>query len=140
VKEGSAAKSNRSRADRKREAITSAAIECVRKNGASAVSVDDIAVCAGVSRRTFYRFFSGRRAIMETVLLMRARDSAVRLKEIVDRCESFEDAIIIGITEAIKHIRQDKIYLSVLESERILLLELETKVHAKSLEQIILSV
>ncbi len=77
---------------------------------------------------------------METVLLMRARNSAVRLKEIVDRCESFEDAIVIGTIEALRHIRQDKIYLSVLESERILLLELETKVHAKSLEQINLGI
>jgi AcrR family transcriptional regulator len=133
-------KAGPSREDRKREAITSAAILCIQKNGAAAVSVDDIAVRAGVGRRTFYRFFSGRRAIMEAVLLMRARNSAERLKKVVGDCVTFEDAIVRGTIEALRHVREDKVYLSVLESERILLLELETKVHAKSLEQINLSI
>jgi AcrR family transcriptional regulator len=141
-KNKTAGKSNAvaSRLTAKMEAITSAAIVSIRKNGAAQLSVDDLAVAAGVSRRTFYRFFDGRSAIMETILLMRMRESAIRVKAALKCCKSFEEEIIVGTIEALRLLREDKVYRSIAESESHLMLEIETNVRSKSLEQIFLGI
>lgn len=124
----------------KGEALKLAAIQCIRKYGASKVSVDDIAAAAGVGRRSFYRFFDGRQAIMEAILVERMEASAVEVKTLLGRCKNFEEAIIAGTIESLRLLRKDKIYNSIAASERNLMLALEHDKRGALLGRIMLSV
>jgi AcrR family transcriptional regulator len=103
--------------------IKVAAVECIRRFGARKVSVEDIAKAAGVSRRTFYRFFPGRRALMEAVVLDRLRIMADGVADVLARCTDFEDAIVTASLETMHMARADRIYTSIVEEDRTLMLE-----------------
>jgi len=103
--------------------IKVAAVECIRRFGARKVAVEDIAKAAGVSRRTFYRFFSGRRAVMEAVVLDRLRIMADGVAQVLAHCSDFEDAIVTGSLETIHMARADRIYASIVEEDHTLMLE-----------------
>ena len=111
------------RAEGRERDIMIAAVECIRRFGARKVSVEDIAKAAGVSRRTFYRFFSGRRAVMEAVVLDRLRIMADGVAEVMARCRDFEDAVVTASLETMHMARADRIYTSIVEEDHTLMLE-----------------
>jgi AcrR family transcriptional regulator len=111
------------RAEARERDIRIAAVECIRRFGARKVSVEDIAKAAGVSRRTFYRFFPGRRAVMEAVVLDRLRIMADGVAEVIARCRDFEDAVVTASLETMHMARADRIYTSIVEEDHTLMLE-----------------
>ncbi len=131
--------SDEARTLEREKAIKAAAVDCIRRHGARKVAVEDIAAAAGVSRRTFYRFFSGRRSVMEAVVLDRLKAMAERVTKVLDRCETFEDCIITGSLETMRIATADKIYSSIVEEDHTLLLEQQRGGPSGPLEQLFMS-
>jgi AcrR family transcriptional regulator len=107
---------------RKRE-IVDAAIKCLRRYGAKKVGAEDIAQAAGISRRTLYRFFAGRRQIMQAVLLRRLEAIADGVKAALRLCDGFEESLIVGTLETMRLARADRIYDTLVEDDRTLTLD-----------------
>jgi AcrR family transcriptional regulator len=76
-----------------RESLLAAATEAFCGAGYFAVSVEDIASAAGVSRMTFYRHFSGKAALASELFRLNARDSMPRLLAIGER--NFRDRDVV---------------------------------------------
>ena len=104
-------------------AIKAAAVDCIRRLGARKVAVEDIAQAAGVSRRTFYRFFPGRRAVMAAVVLDRLQAIADGVTRVLSRCQDFEESVVAGSLETMRLATADKIYSSIVEEDHTLMLE-----------------
>jgi AcrR family transcriptional regulator len=102
--------------------IVQAAVRCVRRLGASKVSVEDIAAEAGVSRRTLYRLYPNRRAIMRAVIFHRLEKIAAAIQDMMRKCTTFEDCVVTGSIQTIKIANKDEVYLSIFEEDRTLIL------------------
>ncbi|HTU00126.1 MAG TPA: TetR/AcrR family transcriptional regulator [Rhizomicrobium sp.] len=102
--------------------IIDAAVTCVRKLGARKVSVEDIATEAGISRRTLYRLYPNRRAIMRAVIFNRLEKIALQIQEAMRKCKTFEDCIVTGSVLTIKIARRDEVYVSIANDDSTLVL------------------
>lgn len=102
--------------------IIGAAAACVRKLGARKVSVEDIATEARISRRTLYRLYPNRRAIMRAVIFDRLEKIASQIQEAMRKCKTFEDCIVTGSVLTIKIARRDDVYVSILDDDSTLVL------------------
>ena len=102
--------------------IIDAAVNCVRKHGARKVSVEDIATEAGISRRTLYRLYPNRRAIMRAVIFDRLEKIASQIQDAMRKCKTFEDCIVTGSVLTIKIARRDDIYVSISNDDSTLVL------------------
>jgi AcrR family transcriptional regulator len=76
-----------------RESLLAAAREAFCEGGYFAVSVEDIASAAEVSRMTFYRHFSGKSAIASALFKLNAEVAMPRLLAIGER--DFRDRVIV---------------------------------------------
>ncbi|WP_162958203.1 TetR/AcrR family transcriptional regulator [Nocardia yunnanensis] len=94
----------RTRAERRRDQLVTAAYELVITRGFRGIGVDDIVAAAGVSHGTFYNYFANKRAILDAVIdhcftLLSARllgpesddpatldEFCARYGRVVDRC------------------------------------------------------
>ncbi len=76
-----------------REQLLSAATELFREKGYYAVSIDDIAALAGVSRMTFYRHFRSRAAILMELFEHGVATAMPQLLAIRDR--DFRDPAVV---------------------------------------------
>ncbi len=85
VKSAGLADFQRRRRQDSRESLLAAATEAFCAAGYFAVSVEDIASAAGVSRMTFYRHFSGKAALASELFRLTARDSMPLLVSIGER-------------------------------------------------------
>jgi AcrR family transcriptional regulator len=90
--------------------IKEAALRCIRRHGVRKVAVEDIAIAAGVSRRTFYRFYTGRRALMEAIVVDRLGVLAEGVKAVIRECADFESRVIRGTVETMRLAKADKIF------------------------------
>lgn len=102
--------------------IIEAAVICVRKLGARKVSVEDIATEAGISRRTLYRLYPNRRAIMRAVIFNRLEKIALQIQDAMRKCKTFEDCIVTGSVLTIKIARRDEVYVSIADDDSTLVL------------------
>lgn len=102
--------------------VIDAAVECVRRLGARKVSVEDIASEAGISRRTLYRLYPNRRAIMRAVIFHRLEKIAIQIQDAMRKCRTFEDCIVTGSVLTIKIARRDEVYVSIADDDSTLVL------------------
>jgi AcrR family transcriptional regulator len=102
--------------------VLDAAAECVRRLGARKVSVEDIATEAGISRRTLYRLYPNRRAIMRAVIFHRLEKIALQIQDAMRKCRTFEDCIVTGSVLTIKIARRDEVYVSIADDDSTLVL------------------
>jgi AcrR family transcriptional regulator len=96
--------------------IIEAAVACFRRFGPLKTSMSDIADAAKVGRQTVYRTFRSREDLLEAVAIRRLRAMADRIRPLVIACGSFEDALIAGSIETLRLARQDRIFMSLLET------------------------
>ena len=96
--------------------IIEAALACLRKFGPLKTSMNDIAAAANVGRQTVYRTFRSREDLLEAVAIRRLRAMAERIRPVVTACTSLEDALVKGSLETLRHARQDRIFMSLLET------------------------
>jgi AcrR family transcriptional regulator len=114
--------SQKSAEDARDADIIDAAVTCVRRLGARKVSVEDIATQAGISRRTLYRLYPNRRAIMRAVIFNRLEKIATQIQDAMRKCKTFEDCIVTGSVLTIKIARRDDVYVSISDDDSTLVL------------------
>lgn len=115
------------RVEHRRQQILDAATKCIRRYGARKVAVEDIAQAAGISRRTLYRFYPGRRDIMQAVVYGRLTILAEGVKAALRLCDGFEECVLVGTIETIRRARADKIFESIVDEDRSLTLDDDPK-------------
>lgn len=81
--------------------LTTSAENAFMKFGIKAMSMVDVATKLGVSKKTLYKFFSGKSHLVKSVISCRC---AAQIKAIASLAEASDNAIdeIIGITELIQ--------------------------------------
>lgn len=101
-----------------RERIMLAAVRCVERGGVRDVSMEAVAVEAGLSRTTIYRHFPGGRSqlVSETATWEVARFWR-RLALAVADLETLEDRLVTGLVIGTKLIRRSSIMANLLEPE-----------------------
>lgn len=93
----------KSRGNISREDILSAAIRCLKRLGVSRTRIIDIAEEAGVSRRTIYRLFETKEAVLESLASARIVELAGEQQVSFSRFTSLREALVegtmIGVTK-----------------------------------------
>lgn len=111
------------RIEAREEAVKQAAVRCIRRHGVRKMAIEDVAIAAGVSRRTFYRFYGSRRAILKAIVIDRMWVLAEKVKAILAECDGFESAVVNGTIETLRLASQDKIYMDIVSEDRTLQLD-----------------
>ena len=103
-----------------RQRIINAATACIRRYGLAKTAMEDVAKTAGLSRKTLYRFFASRNALLSAVVVGRADEFVGRLRSIVNSNACFDEAIVQATLEGLKWMRKDHVFISAIEgaSER----------------------
>ncbi len=100
------------------ERVAEAALACVAEHGVRAVSVERIAVEAGVSRASVYRWFPGGRT---DVLLAAGHRELQRFFEVLDprlaRAQTLDDVLAEGLSTTVTFLRDSKPLHALLEHE-----------------------
>ena len=95
--------------------IVKAAIACFEKYGPAKTTMEDIADAAGLARKTVYRTFSNRTALLDTIAVQRTIESVGKVKPIVDSSKSLDEAIVKGTIKSCRVMRDDKLFMSIVE-------------------------
>ncbi|KAA0235316.1 MAG: hypothetical protein JJLCMIEE_01658 [Acidimicrobiales bacterium] len=97
--------------DEIRSNLVDAAICCIEENGPDRLRVEEVVAVAGVSRATFYRYFTDKEELLVEVM---ARNSVRLAEELADVLGSdppagtpLGDVVIDGIMAAIRMVRND---------------------------------
>lgn len=92
--------------------LVEAAVRCLRRSGT--LTVSDIAAEAQLSRATAYRAFSRLTQILERVIQLRLGQIGSAVHDFVEKRSTFEDAIISGILESVRHVMADQVFVRAL--------------------------
>jgi len=76
------------------ERAVAATLTCVARHGLGKTTIDDIAREAGCSRATLYRYFGGKRELVQTVVRVEAARVAETVRAAADASETLEDAVV----------------------------------------------
>jgi len=95
-----------------------AAIRCVEASGVKAVSLEDVASEAGLSRTTIYRHFpGGRNQLMQETATWEVGRFWRRLAEAVADLPSMEDRVVAGLVIGTKLIRKSRIMSNLMDPD-----------------------
>lgn len=108
--------------DLARSRLLDAALVCIARVGVSKTTLDDVAREAGVSRATLYRYFPGKRALLDEMVARELSALAATLAVAVDGLDDLEDALVAGIVTAAETIVAHEALQTVLAVEPELLL------------------
>jgi AcrR family transcriptional regulator len=113
--------------DEKR-AIIDAAVRCFERFGPQRTSMSDIADEAGISRRTLYRVFDDRQALVEQLLFRRLMALGTTVRQRLDTYTDVEDALIDGSVYSVEVGESDTLFVEVVTHE-----------HGRSIERFLVS-
>lgn len=108
---------------RRKLEILEAAARCVQRLGVRKMSIEDIALEAGISRRTLYRIYATRRDILRALIFNRLEAIALAVQAMMKRCRDFEDCVVSGSVETISIANRDDVYRKIFEEDRTLILD-----------------
>jgi len=74
--------------------ITDAARLCFRRQGFRRTTVDDVAREAGISRRTYYRYFKSLEEVMARVAEIETRRALLEAREVAKEAEGFPQKLV----------------------------------------------
>ena len=101
-----------------KERIVEAAYALVARFGPSRTSIEDVAVAAGVSRATMYRYFPGGRAeLIDEVVTYEYRLFFLRLYEAISDAETLEEVMELGLRTAHRAIEDHDVLQMILRTE-----------------------
>lgn len=98
-----------------KDKIIGAALECFGQYGPQRTSMADIAEATGISRKTLYRHFEDRTALIEQVLLHRMRVFATKIEEQVATYTDFKKALVSGSIAAVATAREDTLFNEIVQ-------------------------
>jgi AcrR family transcriptional regulator len=124
---------------KRRSVVLEAAARCVRRLGVRKVSIEDIAEEASISRRTLYRLYPNRRAVMRSLIFHRLEKIALAIQDMMRKCPTFEDCVVTGSIQTIKIANKDAVYLAIFEDDRTLILDDPYHPMDKEIEPLFLS-
>lgn len=99
-----------------RERLLDAAARCVARNGLPATGIASVALEAGVSRPTVYRYFADRQALVEETLLRAGRGVTDRLAAQLRRFDDPRRQAVEAMLFALREVRRDPILCQVWSS------------------------
>jgi AcrR family transcriptional regulator len=99
-----------------RERILAAAAEAFESRGPAHTTMAEIAEAAGVDRKTVYRVFANRTALLDAVAIERINNTRDVVRELVDECITLQEAVVRGIVEALRHFREDRVLMTAIEA------------------------
>jgi AcrR family transcriptional regulator len=92
--------------------IVDAAITCLERDRADKITMSAIAAEAGLGRKTLYRVFDNRAKLLEAVALRRLEVIVEHLRVRLRACDTFETALVLGVTEPVHLARLDPVFMS----------------------------
>ncbi len=110
-------------ADALEQRILDAMLACIARWGIAKTTADDIARAAGVSRATVYRAFPGGKDVaFEALLRHEARRFFAVVSGRLERTDTLEDLLVVGIVEAARFVGGHEAlgYVLAHEPERVL--------------------
>lgn len=103
--------------DSPRTAVCEAAVRCFERYGPQRTSMADIAEEAGISRKTLYRIFDDRPALIEYILQQRMRALGGKLRKKLSRLKDFEKALVDGSVYSMRISREDKLFNEIIKRD-----------------------
>lgn len=98
--------------------VLDATERCLDRWGRAKVTVDDIAVEAGVSRATLYRMFpGGREVLFEALRVRRLEEFFTELRQAVQGAAGLEDLLVRTVVHATGELRADERLAAMLAAE-----------------------
>ena len=99
-----------------RQRILAAAVACFKTRDPAKTTMEDIAKEARLDRKTVYRTFANRTALLDAIAIQRISEVVGRVKAAVDACPSLDTAIVKGATLSLRLLRKDQIFMSVVKN------------------------
>jgi AcrR family transcriptional regulator len=96
--------------------ILNAAKRCIERNGADGTTMEDIAIEAGLVRKTVYLAYGNRTALMEAVLMQQIGKNVEQVRRYVRSFATFDEAMVKGCIRHLQLIRKDMLMISLIES------------------------
>ncbi len=96
-----------STADVPRDRVLSAAERCIERHGIRKTTMEDIALEAGMSRPSVYRYFSDRDDLLVALISQRSRALRDRAHKFISGQKSLPDQIVEGLLYIADHGRRD---------------------------------
>lgn len=115
TKTGSSTRKKRGRSSRRN--IIEAAIRLFESRGTAKVSMEDIATEAGISRKTLYRTFEDRSALIEMILQLRFAALSGKTHKKISSYTGVEQALVDGSLYSVSAGRRDKLFQDIVEHE-----------------------
>lgn len=105
------------------ERAVAATLACVARHGIGKTTIDDIAREAGCSRATLYRYFGGKRELVQTVVRVEAARVAQTVRAAADAADTLEDAVVAMLDTASSELGEHPAlrFVAAFEPERLLL-------------------
>ncbi len=100
-----------------KQEIVESALKCFEKFGPHRTSMTDIAEEAGISRKTLYRIFEDRPALIEHILNLRLIKMGSKIRKKIESYEDLQEALIEGSIVSIAVAREDKIFNEILQKD-----------------------
>jgi AcrR family transcriptional regulator len=98
--------------------VLAAARSCFLQYGVRKTSIADIADAAGLARQSIYRYANNKSALVDAALLARLGEMDAGLREILDRTNSFQEAVIEGSVAVVISARNDRELNNLMEASR----------------------
>lgn len=99
------------------ERILEALATCIARHGVTKTTLDDVATEAGCSRATLYRYFPGKRTMVESLVHRRWARLSADLTTAVQHSDSLDEALVALLVHASRTLRSDAALVRVLELE-----------------------
>ena len=97
-----------------RQVVREAAISCFRQYGVHRTSMEDIAEAADISRKTLYRVFEDRTALIEHLIAYRMRELGTNLRKKVRGFKDFKKALIDGPIATVALGQEDSLFAEII--------------------------
>ncbi|MXW49186.1 MAG: TetR/AcrR family transcriptional regulator [Gammaproteobacteria bacterium] len=97
-----------------RQVVREAALSCFRQYGVHRTSMADIAEAADISRKTLYRVFADRTALIEHLIAYRLAELGTSIREKVRGFKDFETALIDGPIATVALGQEDPLFVEII--------------------------
>ncbi|MGH0029217.1 MAG: TetR/AcrR family transcriptional regulator [Myxococcota bacterium] len=106
--------------DDARERLLDAAVACIQRYGFEKTGISDVAGEAGVTRRTVYRYFADRDALLSAALVRGVSDFTARARALLETYDDPGEMVVEGVLFALVELGRDPLLGRVLASGALL--------------------